>query len=835
MMKLWMRYVELTLRRPGLVLAFGVLLCGVAVLGARFTKVQTRIEALLPADSPALQDMEELRERVPGSSPLRIAIASSNGPINRALAEEITAALAEWPETRVVYDRRDPTYLLDRRLLLLPEADLEQLANTLEDRFEFERCERMPGCVNFDDRPELPDADALQAQWRELPEARAMEQLFGEGFLDRAGRRERETIRGEAREGREVPLGSLCAPDLGVCAVQAVLDGDPRRIAYAQSILDRCEELFTRLRARVAAGELGENPPDDLQLEVDGDFRNAPMTKRSVEDDLARTTWVGVLLLAFVLLVQFRALRALPFLLLPCAAGILWTLGILGALGITLNMISAFVLAILMGLGVDFGVHLLTFYGRLRGEGATVEDALRRTAAELAPAMLAAALTTIAGFLALLAARFRGLSQLGPIAALGIALSLLAFALLFPSLVVLFNRVRPVDGILRGLPWLRPLALGRRAAQAIVSVGLLIALGLGALALGAFGEGVTLETTTDSLQPTNVRHGIAVREAFGGTTKTNVVLLADSQEALQAALADLRTRNDEGVPLDSALFLAPDTFFPTGLDARMAAIERIADVTGRMIRSSENPSAGLQRVHELASGTTPLVLEDMPQWLRELLVERDGSFGRLAVVFLRMRGSDSEQMAKLTDAMNTWRREHPQVSFGSSHALLGEVLPTLRQDGPRMLGLAVLGVLLALGILARPWRRGVVVLAALAVAFACTGGLMVLVGIRVNMFNLLVVPVGFGIAIDGAIYVAWHLREGGSAARNTFRAVLFSTLTTLTAFGALVAAHHPGLQSVGWLALLAMSTATVINLVWLPALMTVLGGNAPEEAKPGEG
>ena len=37
-----------------------------------------------------------------------------------------------------------------------------------------------------------------------------------------------------------------------------------------------------------------------------------------------------------------------------------------------------------------------------------------------------------------------------------------------------------------------------------------------------------------------------------------------------------------------------------------------------------------------------------------------------------MRGSDSEQMAKLTDAMNTWRREHPQVSFGSSHALLGE-------------------------------------------------------------------------------------------------------------------------------------------------------------------
>lgn len=611
----------------------------------------------------------------------------------------------------------------------------------------------------------------------------------------------------------------------------AVLDGDPRRVTYAQTILDRCEALFARVRERAAAGELGPNPPDDLRLAVDGDYRNAPMNKRSIESDLSRTTWVGTLLLAIVLLVQFRALRALPFLLLPCAAGILWTLGILGALGITLNMISAFVLAILAGLGVDFGVHLLTFYGRLRGEGVSVDDALRRTASELAPAMLAAALTTIAGFLALIAARFRGLSQLGPIAALGIALSLIAFALLFPSLIVLFNRIRPIDGILRTLSWLRPLSLGRRAAQVVVSVGLVISIGLGLLAGGAFGEGVSLETTTDSLQPTDVRHGIPMREAFGGTTKTNVVLLADSPEALQAALADLRTRDDDGVPLSEALFLTPDTFFPTGLDARMAAIERIADVTGRMMRSSERPSSGLRRVHDLAAGTTPLVLDDMPEWLRELLVERDGSFGRIAVVFLRMRGSDSDEMAKLTDAMNAWRRAHPDVAFGSSHALLGEVLPTLRHDSPRMMGLAVLGVLLTLGLLARPLRRGLVVLIALTAAFACTAGLMVLFDLRVNMFNLLVLPVGFGIAIDGAIYVAWHLRGDGPVARSTFRAVLFSTLTTLTAFGALVVAHHPGLESIGWLAILAMTCGTTINLVWLPALMTVLGADAPDEPK----
>ena len=54
-------------------------------------------------------------------------------------------------------------------------------------------------------------------------------------------------------------------------------------------------------------------------------------------------------------------------------------------------------------------------------------------------------------------------------------------------------------------------------------------------------------------------------------------------------------------------------------------------------------------------------------------------------------------------------------------SLLGEVLPTLRHDSPRMMGLAILGVLLTLGLLARPLRRGFVVLIALTGAFACTG------------------------------------------------------------------------------------------------------------------
>jgi predicted RND superfamily exporter protein len=833
-MKTWLTFVDFSTRRPTVALVVGLLLSVLAGLGAMRIKVDAGLEALLPADSPTLHDMDVLRDRVAGTTPLRVAAASSDRELNRLLIRALVAEIEQWPETRVVFDRRDPSYLIERRLLLLPESELSSLADTLEARLDWEGCERMPACVNFDDRPELPSEEELAERWRALPDARALDQFFGAGLMEGSAS---DVVAG-ARDANARPAGEvgvLCNEDGTVCALQAILDGDPRQLDHALTILNRTEALFETLRGRLRDGQLGEarEPPADLQMVVDGVYRNAPMTKRAVSEDLTRTSWLGSVLLVLVLAIQFRAVRAVPFLLLPCAAGILWTLGILGAAGVTLNLISAFVMAILMGIGVDFGVHLLSFYGRARSEH-DVREALLHTARELAPAMLAAGLTTIAGFLALLGARFRGLSQLGPIAAVGIALTLLAFALLFPSLVVFAQRLRPLDqGLTRSLSWVRPPTYGGVAARVVVLAGVLLAAGLGALALGAVGPGVALDTSSRGLENPDVRHGLDVSGAFPGTTRTNVVILSNSPEELSATIADLRTREEERVPLSGALILAPETFFPTDVAGRMEQVERLEEITGNMLRRLEDPPQSLRNLHDLAAGTTPLELEDMPPWLREQLVERDGSFGRLAVLFLRMRGSDSLLMAELTAAMNRWRADHAGVAFSSTHALLGEVIPTLQHDGPRMFGLAVAGVLLALLLLARSVRRGALALAPLVISTACIAGSMVLFDLKLNMFNLLVVPVGFGIAIDGAIYVAWHMGDTrGPEASSTFRAVLFSTLTTLTAFGTLVVANHPGLASIGELALVTMSIGTVVNLLWLPALVSLWPERTSAAAPP---
>src|SRR5690606_17211813 len=137
---------------------------------------------------------------------------------------------------RVVFDRRDPSYLIDRRLLLLPESELKSLTDILEQRLDWEGCERIPGCVNFDDRPELPTEDELAERWRALPDARALDQFFGAGLMEGSASSAVTSVRSAGREGQgerdgqgggegaASEVGVLCTPEGEVCALQAILD-----------------------------------------------------------------------------------------------------------------------------------------------------------------------------------------------------------------------------------------------------------------------------------------------------------------------------------------------------------------------------------------------------------------------------------------------------------------------------------------------------------------------------------------------------------------------------------------------------------------------------------
>lgn len=821
------RYLRFAELRPGLILLVALLLSLGGLSLSQRIYVDPSLEALLPADSPALPAIEEMQERIPGSSPLYLLVKSEDPDLTRRMARKVMEGVSSWPETIYALDRRDPTYFLDRRLLFLPEKDITDLAYQVEDIVDFEECKAMPGCVNLDDRPEDPTEESLREKFDKVPEVKALLGLFGMSELPKTEENKDPSAKpggGDKKAAEGARLGDLCSADGKVCAVQAILKGSPSDLTYAENILDKAQTLFDRIRPADA--------PESLQLETSGRYRNTPMNKKLVVSDLRNTALLSTSLMLLLSLLQFRGFRPFVLIFVPLLCAAAWSAGVIALVHPQLNVISAFTLAVLAGLGIDFGVHMLTQYGTERSAGHVPSIALERTFEKLAGPMGVACLTTACGFGALLAAKFRGFAEMGGLAALGVALALLAFLLLFAPLVHLSHRIFAERGAvirtyaLRFPRIKRPRVVARSVALAGAAI---------AVACAVVGTQVGFEYDFRKLSAKTVGHGINYGKAMHSTTRLSVVMMAETPKALEATAQALREAHPEHKNDAQAWLLTPASFVPPEQDGRLAAIKKLKAAVARAEeRLKKEDRAQLDHVRPLLNIDGPITPEALPQWVREWLTERNGNFGTFGLMYSDLRGSDARAMEQLADELAELRKTHPEVLFGSAEALLGLVIPGLRADAPTMLSLALLGLFIGTLVIGRSLKRTLLVMSPIAVATSLSLAIMVGIDLRVNLYNMLVFPLSFGIGIDGAVYVVWamiaYTKDTPKELSVTARGVLGSTTTTAAGFGSMIVASNPGLVSLGELSLVTLGCSLLANLVWLPALMYWLFGPREEAA-----
>ena len=98
---------------------------------------------------------------------------------------------------------------------------------------------------------------------------------------------------------------------------------------------------------------------------------------------------------------------------------------------------------------------------------------------------------------------------------------------------------------------------------------------------------------------------------------------------------------------------------------------------------------------------------------------------------------------------------------------------------------------------------------------------IVLIDQPLNFANIITLPLLLGVGVSFNIYFVMNWREGLSnpLSSPTARAVLFSALTTGTAFGSLAASAHPGTASMGLLLLISLGCTLVATLIFVPALL----------------
>ena len=183
--------------------------------------------------------------------------------------------------------------------------------------------------------------------------------------------------------------------------------------------------------------------PEGVSLSLSGAVPLDYVTNKLTMKDLRVISLMGLTLVLLVVILYFRSVTNGLLALSPVLIAVFWTGGWMGYLGIPFSSAMTGLISMLMGLGVDYGIHIIHRYEEEVEKGLSVEDAVVESVTNIGIGLVIVSLTTIVGFLALTAADLVLMRQMGEALALGIFFCFFAATLMLPPvLVVKDGRIR---------------------------------------------------------------------------------------------------------------------------------------------------------------------------------------------------------------------------------------------------------------------------------------------------------------------------------------------------------------------------------------------------------
>lgn len=541
----------------------------------------------------------------------------------------------------------------------------------------------------------------------------------------------------------------------------------------------------------------------------------------AVEGQLQRLLGVAFLLIVVILVAVYRRVGDVVISLAGLVASIVWVQGfgfLLGpdVLGLTggMSQMTMAIPILLVGLGVDYGIHLTMRAREERSYGRSPSDAAARAITAVGTALLLATITTAVGFLTNVANPLPPLRDFGVLAAVGVIGAFVVMTTSVPAArLLLEQRRRARTGTTRRIEGAG--LLGRVSAAAAPLAAhrpgtvLAVAAAITALALVGATRLSTAFSQTDFF-PAGSRALAAVQAttaAFGGDAQETTTVLIE---------ADPATVLDGLVAFEQRLATLPGVRTIDGRAATDSVVARL-EAAGLLDAARTDPAAALAALGQADPSLSGLVT--------------DGA------TLVRIRTSAGESAAELRDAILAAAADTlPGVPVGvtSEAILIAEVLDRLNASQLRGLGITLAA---SMAILALAFQRreragllGVLAIATVGVTAVWVLGVMAAIGIPFNVMTAMVGALAVGIGVPFGIHVVNRFLEDRASSpdlptavhatlTHTGGALIGSAVTTVAGFGVLGLSTVTPMRQFGIVTALTIALALVANLTILPALL----------------
>lgn len=733
--------------------------------------VNLDLTALLPENSESVQEMNHVVSKVGGAGYMIVLIGPMTNPESKLTL--IDEKIRHLPGVKFTYFEREEYMLKDKALFIMPKKDFKKLTEYARVIFSNDAVDTTGlGLVDETDRAE------------QLKEANQ--------FFDKLKKR--------TSSGRY-----FISADKKYAMLLARPRFDSTDLPKSKALIDEISHSIQSIWKDDSSAK--------FPFGLSGRYVEKVQEQIQFEKDITKTGIISNIAITLLLIWGLGTFRGAIATVLVVGVSMVVTSGCAYLAIGQINVLTGFLFPILSGLGSKFGIHLIRRYYQERHKGLDRDSATKATYFHLSrKALFSSALTSSCSFFILAFSKFRGFSELGIIAGMGILIIYALFILSFPLIAKILPDRKINSRRNKFFFGKYPITFEWAKITPLIIVFIIFIIGI---------SKVYFEYDFDKLHnfpPELQKINELTDKIFGRAISPSAISARDQEQVME--LSDWLRRNENEETIDQVVSMYD--LVPPDMKKRAERINKLKTYVYKVDPRELESRSGIKA-------------ENIYSWInakeysRNLIPtainENFGKDGNIIIVFPKEKQSTYQNITKYAKTLEEAKKEFPGMEVGSDTLVFAEILKHIIEDGKLVLGLFLLGAL-AIFILDFKNIKDALILEGQLIL--CILFLLALMGIIKEPFTILnvaMIPEVLAAGIDMGVHIRHREKEGMAplkSAELTAHAVQLGGLTSILGFGSLLLASSKMLHGIGWISILGQVASYFVCMMLFPLVKEVL-------------
>jgi|GEM_PF-6685450 len=788
-------------RFPLLIIIISIILGSLFFLAFKFIHLQSDYIDLLPPKSEPVRKLKYLSEKLKGVGQFSVVIESKSKDIlgMQKFADSLYIDLIKIPEIQFVQYKIPRDFIKNNLFLFIELPDLEEIYKRLHEKIEYELWKDVPFFINLEEEGTEVEfnIDDIIEKYKSQNSITAMDSDY------------------------------MISQDQDILVMFIKPDFMPTQVDKTGELIKEIESLIKKLDLKKYG--------NDLEISFAGTYTLSYDQKNAIYQDIRNTSLIALVLIFLAILFFIRKLHFSVFLLYALGVGVLSAFGIAYVVLHHINLITGFLIAILTGLGVNYGIHFLFRY-REETNNDDHENALKKSFITTGLASLTGALTTAVSFATLSFSKFLGFSEFGILASSGIMFTLLSTYIVVAALIcfidkyILKNKKQNIKK--RSILSLDLNFKLKRHYFFIISIILIIITfaGIGVL----INKKIAFEYNSKKLEvkgQKSIRASELIQKKFNISTEPSIYYTYDRQEEIDFYNRIKVMMQEKDTLIGNIMSISGVANDEETQKKKFEWIKKIRKEIKSLPEGSIKDENQKEKIDMFTKITEDLKIvneDDLPDtFKRRFFMDDNGKRLYISQVFPKKILFDANDMRKYVKEIKQIKTDKKTYFPTGMHILYVFLIDTVLKESKIFVSIVFVIIWLLLLLDFKNFKDSLIAMIPLVFGVLWLVEIMSLFNIKFNFMNIIVLPTVLGTGVDNGVHIYHRYKES----KNIFDAVLKTgianlgmSLTVALGWSALFFAHYVGLKTMAFVGVAGILMTFVASITIMPAVILLFEG-----------